>query len=75
LLPFSLLLRSEGAATLVNASKRWRVGAVRPDGDKVGDPVLVETTGRAGYIVKKGQRTRALLAEPGTGMIHSTPRN
>jgi hypothetical protein len=109
LVPFALAFHSgakakEGSATLVNASKRWRVGAVRPDGDKtavqldsddgqltldmtiqtrivqnegvkVGDPVNIEAIGRAGYIVEKGQGTLALLAEPGAGMIHSTPRN
>lgn len=109
LVPFVLAYHSgakakEGSATLVNASRRWHVGAVRQDGDKtavqldsddgqltldmtiqtrivqneqvrVGDPLNVEPIGRAGYIVKKGQGTLALLAEPGAGMMHSTPRN
>lgn len=42
---------------------------------KVGDRVEIDKVGQAGYIVKKGKNTIALLAEPGTGMVHSAPRS
>ncbi|MEM8513480.1 hypothetical protein RCH14_002810 [Massilia sp. MP_M2] len=42
---------------------------------KVGDRIDIEAIGKAGYVVKKGKATVALLAEPGSGMVHSRPRS
>jgi hypothetical protein len=42
---------------------------------KAGDRIDIEAVGKAGYAVKKGKATIALLAEPGTGMAHSRPRS
>ena len=42
---------------------------------KAGDRIDIEAVGKAGYVVKKGKSTIAVLAEPGAGMAHSRPRN
>ena len=42
---------------------------------KVGDRIDIEAVGKAGYVVKKGKSTIAVLGEPGTGMAHSRPRS
>ena len=42
---------------------------------EAGDRIDIEAIGKAGYAVKKGKATIALLAEPGTGMAHSRPRS
>lgn len=109
LVPFSVVYLSaktvaEGSQAAIDVSKRWSVGAVRPNGDKTalelrsddqqlkidmaiqtriaqneaimaGDRIDIEAIGKAGYAVKKGKATIALLAEPGTGMAHSRPRS
>lgn len=106
--PFYVSYRGvEGSGEVVGAgidtSQRWKVGAVRPEGDKtalelhsddrllkidmaidtriaqeqkiqVGDGIAIDAIGKAGYAVKKGEATIALLAEPGSGMAHSQPR-
>ena len=109
LVPFSVVYLSaktvaEGSSAAIDVSRRWRVAAIRPEGDKTalelrsddqqlkidmaiqtrivqnealkaGDRIDIEAVGKAGYAVKKGKATIALLAEPGTGMAHSRPRS
>lgn len=42
---------------------------------QVNDALQVEAVGKTGYQVRKGAATIALLAEPGSGMLHSKARN
>jgi hypothetical protein len=82
LVPFSVVYLSakevaEGSQAAIDVSKRWSVVTVRPENEaiKAGDRIDIEAVGKAGYAVKKGKATIALLAEPGTGMAHSRPRS
>lgn len=109
MVPFSVVYLSataaaNGSSAAIDASRRWSVAAVRPDGKqtalelhsddhqlkldmaiqtniaqaeqiKVGDRIDIDPVGKAGYTVKKGAATIALLAQPGTGMVHSKPRS
>lgn len=42
---------------------------------RVGDGIGTERVGNTGYVVKKGSNTIGMLVEPGSGMVHSKPRN
>ena len=42
---------------------------------KVDDDIAIEAVGNTGYVVKKGAATIGLLAEPGSGMVHSKARS
>ena len=41
---------------------------------KVDDTIGIEAVGKTGYVVSKGAATIGLLAEPGSGMVHSKAR-
>jgi hypothetical protein len=42
---------------------------------QVNDELRLEAVGKTGYEVRKGGATIALLAEPGSGMLHSKARS
>lgn len=41
---------------------------------RAGDALEMERVGKAGFAVRKGATTIGVLAEPGTGMVHSKAR-
>jgi hypothetical protein len=49
--------------------------AVREQRLAVGDMLDIDRIGKAGYVVKKGQATIGVLAEPGSEMVHSKARS
>lgn len=69
----ALELRSDDQQLKIDMAIQTRI--VQNEALKTGDRIDIEAVGKAGYAVKKGTATIALLAEPGTGMAHSRPRS
>ena len=42
---------------------------------QVGDQLDIDAIGKTGYAVRKGRATVAILADPGTGIVHSKARS
>lgn len=94
---------SEASKGELESQKRWRVTAVRAQGEKTalelrsedqglklettvatttarsqglkaGDELDLQVIGKSGYALRKGETTIGVLAQPDSGLVHSSAR-